>query len=216
MSRRRRVLTSVAIAVLGLVLVGLLHRPALSLIADVLVVQEPLQRSDAIVVVAGGTPAREAYAADLFRQQWAPRVVISRPATTNSIRQLTALGVRALDLQGESRLALEKLGVPADRIVPVHEAARTTEPELDLVHKLGRAEGYRRVILVTSPQHTRRVKVIWERESRKDGIEGLVVAAPDTDVDLTDWWRKRRSAEKVLHEYLGLAAIYLGVSQYLR
>jgi uncharacterized SAM-binding protein YcdF (DUF218 family) len=106
--------------------------------------------------------------------------------------------------------------VPPDRIVAVEESARTTEPELGLVHRLARAQGYRRVILVTSPQHTRRVKVIWTRENRDHAVEDVVVAARDVDIDLHDWWRKRRSAEKVLHEYLGLVAIYLGVSSLMR
>jgi uncharacterized SAM-binding protein YcdF (DUF218 family) len=217
MSRRRRFVAGILLAVVGLAALAVaLHRPLLGLVAAALVVQEPLERADAIVVVAGGTPSREAAGAALFNQGWAPRVVISRPVVSNSIRQLTALGVRPLDLQGESKLVLEKYGVPPDHIIPVAEPARTTEPELDLVHQLARAQGYRRVILVTSPQHTRRVKVIWARQSRKSGIEGIVVAARDNDFELDDWWRKRRVAEKVLHEYLGLAAIYLGVSRLMR
>ncbi len=217
MARRRRFLAAVVLAVIGLALIAaMLHRPILGLVATALVVEDRLEHADAIVVVAGGTPSREARAADLFQQGWAPRVVISRPATTYSMRQLTALGVRLLDLQGESRLVLEKYGVPPASIVAVEESARTTEPELDLVHKLARAEHYRRVILVTSPQHTRRVKVIWTRENRKEPIEAIVVPARDNDVDLDDWWLKRRSVEKVLHEYLGLTAIYLGVSRLMR
>jgi uncharacterized SAM-binding protein YcdF (DUF218 family) len=214
MTRGRRSLAGVLVAFVGLfVVLSAAHRPLLGLIAAGLVVEDRLEYADAIVVVAGGTPSREAVAAELFRQGWAPRVVISRPATTNSIGQLTALGVRLLDLQGEARLVLEKYGVPPDRIVPVQEAARTTERELDLVHKLARAQGYRRVILVTSPEHTRRVKVVWTRENRSRAIEDIVVPARDSDLDLDDWWRKRRSAETVLHEYLGLAAIYLGISR---
>jgi uncharacterized SAM-binding protein YcdF (DUF218 family) len=175
-----------------------------------------MERADAIVVVAGGTPSREAVAADLYRKRWAPRVVISRPFLSSNLRQLQALGVRSLDEQGEARLALEKLGVPGDRIIAVAEPARTTEPELDLVHKLARDKGYRRVILVTSAQHTRRVKTIWARASRKSGIAGLVVPVPDSNFDVEHWWRSRRAAETVLHEYLGLTAIYLGISQLLR
>lgn len=213
---RRRVVAGV-LAILGLVVVAwVVHRPLLGLVGGALVVQDPLEHADAIVVIAGGTPAREALAADLYRQGWAPRVIVSRPFTTNSIRQLTALGVRLLDLQGESRMVLEKYGVPRDHIIAIAEPARTTEPEIELVSKRAHAEGYKRVILVTSPQHTRRVKVIWNRQNRKGWIEALVVPARDSDVELEDWWRKRRSAEKVLHEYLGLVAIYLGVSGLLR
>src|SRR5262249_31810436 len=68
----------------------------------------------------------------------------------------------------------------------------------------------------TSAHHTRRVKTIWAKTSRKSGIEGIVVPSRDADFNPDEWWRGRRAAEKVLHEYLGLAAIYLGISGLLR
>ena len=217
MSGRRRWVAGVLIAVAVLtVLVTVFHRPLLRQVPAALVVEDRIEHSDAIVVVAGGTPSREMRAATLFREGWAPRVIISRPAITSSIQELMALGVRPLDLQGESRLTLSKYGVPADRITAIRTTARTTEPELRLVHEAARTHGYRRVILVTSPQHTRRVKVIWSRESRESGIEGIVLAAPTDEFTVDDWWRRRRVTEGLLHEYLGLMALYLGISPLMR
>jgi uncharacterized SAM-binding protein YcdF (DUF218 family) len=215
--KRGRGLAVVLIGLVGLVgALALLHRPLLRLVAQVLVAEDRLEPSDAIVVVAGGTPWREAKAAQLFRQGWAPRVVISRPDRVSSIRELNTLGVRPLDLQGESRVALEKYGVPPDRIIALRTSARTTEPELGLVHRAALAAGYARVILVTSPHHTRRVKLIWSRESRNNHVSGIVVAAAREDFTMEDWWKQRRAAEALLHEYLGITAILLGVSQFMR
>jgi uncharacterized SAM-binding protein YcdF (DUF218 family) len=217
MPRGRRVVGG---ALLGLcvllLLIAACHRPLLRLVGAALVVEDPLRHADAIVVVAGGTPSREAMAAALFREGWAPRVVISRPFITPEGRELNTLGVRSLDLQGEARLALEKYGVPPDRIVSLGVSVRTTEPELAVVHGVARAEGYRRVILVSSPPHARRVKLIWSRESGTSRIEGLVVAAPSSEFAVDGWWRRRRAAEALLHEYLGLLAIYLGISPLMR
>ncbi len=213
MTTRRRVLTGVLITLAGLTALALLcHRPILRSIGAALVVEDRLERADAIVVVAGGTPSREAKAAELFREGWAPRVVISHPVAPSSVRELTALGVRPLDPRGETALVLERYGVPRDRIVAVPEPSTNTESELDLDHKLARARGYGRVILVTSPQHTRRVHIIWSRASADDHLEGLVVPAPNSDFSVNDWWRNRGAAEAVLHEYLGILAIELGVS----
>jgi len=58
------------------------------------------------------------------------------------------------------------------------------------------------------------VKLVWTREAA-GGIEGLVTLAEEGDFPGEGWWWKRRDAEAVLHEYIGLAAIYLGVSKYL-
>lgn len=205
----------IALLILAVLLVAL-HRPVLQLAANALVVEDPLQRADAIVVLAGGTPSREAMAARLYREGWAPRVVISRPFQTGGIRELNALGVRPLDRQGESRAALEKYGVPPGRIVALTVAARITEAELHLVHEAALADGYHRVILVTSPPHTRRVKLIWSRQSGTSHIEGIIRAAGSEDFTTEQWWRKRRAAELLLHEYIGILAILLGVSWLMR
>jgi uncharacterized SAM-binding protein YcdF (DUF218 family) len=213
MSRRRRAVSGVltALVLLGATAV-LAHGPILRWVGRALIVEDPLGRADAIVVVAGGTPSREAAAAALFREGWAPRIILSNQFTPERVRELIALGIRRADLQGEARLALEKHGVPAAAIVALGEPVRITETELRLVRETAQARGYRRVILVTSPLHTRRVRLIWAREARGH-IEGLVVGARRGEEFAVDgWWRHRRMAEAVLHEYLGLFAIYLGVS----
>ncbi len=212
MSRRRRAVSGVlaALVLLGAAAV-LAYGPLLRLVGRALVVEDPLERADAIVVVAGGTPSREAAAAALFREGWAPRVLLSNQFTPERVRELIALGIRRADLQGEARLALEKYGVPAGAIVVLGEPVRITETELRAVREAAQARGYRRLILVTSPQHTRRARLIWAREAG-GRIEGLVVSAGGDEFAVDGWWRQRRMAEAVLHEYLGLLAIYLGAS----
>jgi len=211
-SRARRLLVA---ALILAALAAVTHAPALRLMGRALVVEDPLARADAIVVVAGGTPDREEAAARLYREGLAPEVVLSNQFTPDRVRYLIALGARPLDYQGEARVALEKHGVPSQAIVALPTPATTTEAELKIVGEAALARGWRRVILVTSPQHSRRVKLVWSREAPA-GIEGLVrVVAEDKFLD-GDWWRKRRQAEAVLHEYLGLAATYLRISHYLR
>ncbi len=217
MTRRARLrlvvagLTAAALVILAVAVV----QPALRLVGRGLVVEDTLAASDAVVIVAGGIPDREAAAAALYRRGWAPLVVLSNNFTPDRVRELITLGARRLDYQGESRLVLEKYGVPAEAIVALSVPVKTTEAELKLVADAARARGWRRVILVTSPQHSRRVKLVWTREAA-GGIEGLVSLAKEGDDFPADgWWWKRRDAEAVLHEYLGLAAIYLGISKYV-
>jgi uncharacterized SAM-binding protein YcdF (DUF218 family) len=191
------------------------HGPVLRLIGRALVVEDPVAKADAIVVVAGGTPSREEAAARLFREGLAPDVVLSNQFTPDRVRQLITMGARRFDYQGESRVVLEQRGVPAQAIVALSQPVKTTEAELKVVGEAARSRGWRRVILVTSPQHSRRVKLVWSRQAPAD-IESIVRIAQDDDFLDGDWWRKRREAEAVLHEYLGLAAIYLGISPLLK
>jgi uncharacterized SAM-binding protein YcdF (DUF218 family) len=210
---RARGLVVAALVLVALAVVA--HGPALRLIGRALVVEDPVAKADAIVVVAGGTPSREDAAAALFREGLAPDVVLSNPLTPDRVRQLITMGARRLDYQGESRLVLEQRGVPAQAIVALPQPVKTTEAELKVVGELARSRGWRRVILVTSPQHSRRVKLVWSRQAPAD-IQSIVRIAQDDDSLDGDWWRQRRAAEGVLHEYLGLAAIYLGISPLLK
>jgi uncharacterized SAM-binding protein YcdF (DUF218 family) len=210
---RARDLAVAALVVIALVVVG--HGPVLRLIGRALVVEDPVAKADAIVVVAGGTPSREEAAARLFREGLAPDVVLSNQFTPDRVRQLITMGARRFDYQGESRVVLEQRGVPAQAIVALSQPVKTTEAELKVVGEAARSRGWRRVILVTSPQHSRRVKLVWSRQAPAD-IESIVRIAQDDDFLDGDWWRKRREAEAILHEYLGLAAIYLGISPLLK
>ena len=213
MTARGRGLVVAALVLVALAVVA--HGPALRLIGRALVVEDPVAKADAIVVVAGGTPSREDAAATLFREGLAPDVVLSNAFTPDRVRDLITMGIRRFDYQGESRIVLEQRGVPTHAIVALSQTVKTTEAELKVVGELARSRGWRRVILVTSPQHSRRVKLVWSRQAPAD-IQSIVRIAQDNDFLDGDWWRKRREAEAILHEYLGLAAIYLGISHLLK
>lgn len=212
---RRRLLGIVAVFLVLAVAGWALHEPVLRAVAHALVVEDALADADALVVVAGDAPFREQAVADLFKQGWAPRVIVSRPVNPASVAALVELGVRPLDVQGESHAALLRFGIPAAAIVTLEQTAQITEDELALVRQEAHARGWRRLILVSSPDHTRRVKTIWYRRGG-DGIQAIVRASPYGRFPRDGWWRERRMAERVLHEYLGLAALYLGVSGWMQ
>jgi uncharacterized SAM-binding protein YcdF (DUF218 family) len=212
----RRAVWVPLIALLALALMAVLaHRPLLRATGQALVVNDPRERADAIVVVAGSTPSREETAAALFREGWAPRVLVSRQFVPGRTQRLIDMGVRRLDFQGESVAALEKYGVPRDAILALDQPMEITETELRAVAAAARDRGWRRVILVTSALHARRVQLIWGRESG-GALEGRLAAVPDECSTDDAWWRRRRCSEAVLHEYLGLLALYLHISSLMR
>jgi len=213
--RRRRLLGGVAVVLLLAVAVWALHAPVLRAVAHALVVEDALADADALVVVAGDSPFREQAASDLFKQGWASRIVVSRPVNPASVAALVEMGVRPLDIQGESHAALLRFGIPRSAIVTLEQTVRTTEDELAQMRQEARARGWRRIILVTSPDHSRRVKTIWHRRGG-DGLEAIVRVSPYGRFPGDGWWRERRMAERILHEYLGLTAIYLGVSGWMQ
>ena len=214
MTRRRPRVVLVALVALAVLAVAV-HRPVLRAAARVLVVDEARRHADAIVVVAGATPSREAAAAALFRDGLAPQVLVSRQFVPRPVQELLAMGIRAHDFQGESVLALEKYGVPRRAIVTLDLPVEITETELRAVAATAKARGWRRVTLVTTAFHARRVKTIWGREAGS-AVEAGIAIVDDECSTSEAWWRRRRCSEAVLHEYLGLLALYLHVSGLMR
>jgi uncharacterized SAM-binding protein YcdF (DUF218 family) len=212
--RRRRLLGIIAVVLLLAVVGWVIHEPVLRAVARALIVEDALADADALVVVAGGAPFPERAVADLFKQGWAPRVIVSRPVNPAPVAALVQMGVRPLDVYGESQAALLRFGVPAAALVTIKQTAQITEDELALVREEARSRGWHRLILVSSPEHTRRVKTIWYRRG-SNGVGAIVRASPYGNSPRDGWWRERRMAERVLHEYLGLAALYLGVSGWM-
>ena len=214
MTRRPALVAALALAALaGLGLLA--HRPLLRAAGAALVVEDPPQAADAIVVVAGSSPSREEVAAALFREGRAPRVVVSRQAVPRRVQRLIDLGIRPRDFQGESVLALERFGVPRNAIVTLDQPVEITEAELRVVAAAARERGWRRLTLVTTWFHARRVHLIWQRETG-GAIEGRLATVSDECAAGEAWWRRRRCSEAVLHEYLGLLALYLRISSWMR
>jgi uncharacterized SAM-binding protein YcdF (DUF218 family) len=189
-TRLRRVGWRVLALAVGLAALGSAAPLALAALGSFLVVDDPLQRASAIVVLAGGTPAREAEAAAVYRSGWAPRVVL--------------VGTSELV---ERRAALEARGVPESAIVAVAEHAADTLAELRLAAEVVRAAPGP-VILVTSSFHTRRVQAAWA-QVRGGGPVAIVHPVADDSYDPAGWWRDGSMARAVAHEYLGLIELAL-------
>jgi uncharacterized SAM-binding protein YcdF (DUF218 family) len=200
--RRLRRLALLTAVVAGAVAASVIGLPALGLW---LVVADPLAPSDAIVVVAGTPPAREVEAAALYHRKLAPVVLLSRARERNTVaRSLARFPPGQMVASG----ALVRLGVPDGAILRLEREVENSVDELAHVAEVSRARGYRRVILVSSPPHTRRLRMIWDAEG--SGITALIQPTPYETFDQTHWWRSRHGVETVVHELGGMLNFKLG------
>ena len=172
-----------------------------------LVAADPLVPSDAIFVLDGGTPARELAAADLYQRGLAPRVVVSnaRPPVPDDIRRRAGLGTPQ---EGSVRV-LRHVGVPDAAIARIERRVENTAQELAAEHEYAARAGFRRVIIVSSPYHLRRVRVIWNARFERT-LPALLHATPYEPYDAAHWWRSRHGLEWSAHEVLGILNFRLG------
>ena len=177
--------------------------------ARVLVATDPLPaHADAIVVLSGSTSDRVLEAARLWHAGIAPRVVLGREQLPPGGAALRARGVRLPESHELAQQALVALGVPADAIRVLWKRARSTRTEANILGRWACATGVRSLVVVTSPSHTRRARLLL-RDALGPRIALAVRPARDRAFSTRRWWRNRRAAKDVLSEWQKLAHYWL-------
>lgn len=170
-------------------------------------VSDELISSDIIVVLAGA-PERAAYAADIFQQGYAPLVLVSRPAREQGQTILSQAGVYLPSgEEAYSRILMYK-GVPVSNIKVFGTGSLSTLEEAIAIRDeiIGSQP---RVIVVTSPFHVRRSRIIFGNVL-KDKVRELRVVGNPYESFPAKWWTNQDAARNVMLEVIKLVYFQLG------
>ena len=173
-----------------------------------LVREDPLSKADVIVVLSGGMPYRANGAANLFKSGYAPEIWVSRPEGPQ--QDLAALGIHFIGEEEYNREILIHRGVPDASIAILPDIIINTQQEMNEIAREMRRTGMHTAIVVTSPEHTRRVKALWAK-LLGDEPRLIVRSAPDDPFVAKRWWGNTRDALAVVREYLGLLNVWAGL-----
>jgi uncharacterized SAM-binding protein YcdF (DUF218 family) len=147
-------------------------------------------------------------AAVTYKQGWTHAVWLTKHAFRNQDLALARSGIVPPTEDTYNQQILERLGVPKDAIRKLNEEVQNTAEEVQAIaRELQKTHG-KRVILITSKCHTRRVRVTWDLLVGKIP-EAIVRYTPNEPYDPDHWWRTRRDAMAASHEWLGLLNIGL-------
>ena len=173
-----------------------------------LVVEDPLVKARAIVVLSGAMPLRAIEAVKLYRAGYAPEIWLTH--STEPGQTLEAMGVPfAGEDQYNARVLIHN-GVPPEAIHVLEPPIVNTADEIKVVvAALGR-ESNRTVIFVTSKAHTRRVRLLWRRLAPGQS-RAIVRAASGDSFDPRHWWRNTSDALDVVREVLGVMNAWAGL-----
>jgi len=173
-----------------------------------LVREDALAPADAIVVLSGSMPARAEEAGRIFRLGYAHEVWVSRPAAPGE--ELEAMGIDYLGEEDFNRAVLIHEGVPEADVSIFPQPIVNTEQEIEEITSQMRHEQKTSVMIVTSPQHTRRVRTLWRKLAGND-LRLIVRGAPQDPFDADRWWRNTRDMFAVVREILGLLNAWTGL-----
>jgi len=158
-------------------LIGILTRSEVSntigatlkpLIEGSLIYADPIPfktKADAIYVLGGSQDSLESRfkaAANLYHDSVAPRIMIlSRPGITQYSHRLG----RNMTNDEWSLLKFEQLGIPKEAVeaITIKEKFFGTLREAKAISRLIKIRGYESVVLISSPCHTRRVKISFKK-----------------------------------------------------
>jgi uncharacterized SAM-binding protein YcdF (DUF218 family) len=201
-SRTRRILLAVASG-------GLLF--ALVIFFGVgrwLVVEDPLAKARAIVVLSGSMPLRAVEAAKLYREGYAPEIWLTHSAEPGET--LEKMGIPFAGEDHYNQLILTHEGVPPGAIHVLEPPIVNTADEIKVAAAVLARGNSETVIFVTTKAHTRRVRLLWRRLAPGRG-RAIVRAASGDSFDPRHWWRTTSDSLDVVRELLGLLNAWAGL-----
>lgn len=189
----RRVLLILLMVVLAVILIEDVRRPLLNAAGRFLVVQDPLEKADVIIVLSGGRgDERVRQAAELYQGGYAPLVLLSGGEEMAGISVPEMLRRQAL-----------ALGVPADALLSEPDSTSTAE-QARYLRPLLEPRGMRRAIVVTSSYHTRRTRHLFRKAFEGSGIEIRVYPVQRDVWKPEGWWTREQDTETLVLEYIKL------------
>ena len=195
---RRRILWLIAPLLLAAVAVLTANLWLTALGRFLIRAEEPVH-AEIVVVLAGDQYGnRIVKGAELVRQGYAPKILVSGPAGMYG--------------NTEDQLAIAfavHRGYPGEWFIGLPNRSRSTREEADDVLAELRKRGIRSFLLVTSDYHTRRAAKIYRE--KVGGIAFHTVAAPDADFQAERWWRSRQGRKFWFYEWAKTISDALGV-----
>lgn len=169
------------------------------------------RKADVMVMLMGSIPDRVLETSDLYRAGYAKKIILVEE-NMGSYRKLEERGAEILSNTTQCFNALIRLGVKSTDITILPGDAESTLAEAMIVRNFlkGQPEADR-LILVTSPGHTRRSWIIFSQAFRKSGMKTRIIAVPSKYNAFSGhgWWKHKETIQIVLQEYIKLFSFFV-------
>jgi uncharacterized SAM-binding protein YcdF (DUF218 family) len=167
---------------------------------DALVVSRPLDRPDAIISLASHEWERLPRAAELARSTPSAAVWLTVPVRVTR---------HNCENCGERVARLANAGVDPSRVVLLPDRVMNTHDEAKAAVAFARLHPVDRLVVVTSPFHTRRALATFTRAFEAAGLHTEVgMVTPVGQANPSHWWLRRSDRQYVAYEWA--AIVYYG------
>ena len=194
-----RILAATVLIGLALISITALRRPILRSAGWGLVVEEPIQTADVIVVTADSGAAGVLEAADLVRGGIARTVAVLANPPNAAAREFVRRGIPYEDAAARSARQLRALGIANVEQIP--RAVTGTEDEGQVLPKWCDQRQLRSVVVVSTSDHSRRVRRVLRRAMKGHRTSVTIRPARYSDFDPDQWWRTRLGIRTEIFEF---------------
>ncbi len=182
------------------------------ILANNLVVERPLAKADAILVLGGAADyiERTDEAAEIFKEGIAPKIFLTNDGLQGGWNQKEQRNPYFVEL---ARNELIRQGVPEDAIEILPGVVNGTNDEASLLAEISAQKKLKSLLLVTSTYHSRRTLWTFERVLSRHRSELIVGLKSPSNDQLTlspfYWWLSSQGWQIVGQEYVKLAYYWL-------
>ena len=188
---------SIIVAVLFFTAAGsiyFLYDDVLNKMAQMLIREDKIEPSDAIVVLSGGNRKGERIETGIELMKagygkylvfWGGTLYWKVTYADLIIRQLQEAGITDESVIWSDE-ELEENSTYGEALVNIRQMKQN---------------GINSFILVTSPYHTSRAASVYEKLIREKGMKMYVQPSKDSSVKFSEWWRDRHSSKVVYYEW---------------
>jgi uncharacterized SAM-binding protein YcdF (DUF218 family) len=196
-SKKQQILIAVLLVVFLLVS---LHDKYLPFLGRYLIVNDKLNKSDAVFVFGGSIPNRIIEAVELYREGYSKLIIISKYPKPDGYDHINTLGISYPEGHDINRTIAVQMGVPENKIIIFPKRARSTLEEIVLLNEYLKSHNLTSVILVSTKSHTRRISLMFS-DITGDDIKAYTRYANYDSYNPDLWWKDRNSLRQTLFEY---------------
>ena len=189
MSFPKKVLTLLIILLVGFSFLLIFHSQLLTLYGTWFVVRNAQPGADAIICLSGDRETRTPECLRLWKDKFASRLFVTQEKPKN--KEFNQLELSHLEF-AEAVTKRMKLDAKWELLPSLSDGATSTFDEAEDALVLAKAEGWKRIILVTDEFHTRRSLLAFEKVFEGSEVEVQVAGAPNEVFGVDDWWKSDR------------------------
>lgn len=184
-------------SVFFILLLFLFKSQILLFLGNWLIVEDPLEKCDAMLLCAGSPQDRCLEGAKLFNERYVP-VIYCFSELGGRFQLLMPKGIKDCDV---TKHYLVHYGADSTSIITIPFGTSTYDEATGMI-AIAKKRKYKKVMVVSSKFHTRRIDLFLRGRFEKAGIQMVLRGSSSLDYKEEDWWKHEYGLIFVSNEYI--------------